>query len=164
MAVFGFDEVPDFSVRDPEQIERAQREQMSRLQELQERIGTLVGRAESDDGRISVAYSEPRGVHDLRLDPRALRMPSEDLAATIERLVNEAREDLKRQTAEVAQETVGTSMNPQNLLANLPEMEANLGEIMKAAKESSNQIAQMAQRLMAAFPDRERRDGTGSGS
>jgi hypothetical protein len=38
-------------------------------------------------------------------------------------------------------------------------MEANLGEILQAAKESSNQIAQMAQRLLAAFPDRGRRDG-----
>jgi DNA-binding protein YbaB len=161
--MFGFDDLPDFSLRDPAQIELAQRDQMGRLQELQERIKSLVGRAESEDGRISVAYSEPRGVHDLQLDPRALRMPSEDLAATIERLVNEARDDFRRQTAEVAQETFGSTMNPQNLVANLPQMEANLGEIMKAAKESSNQIARMAERLMAAFPDRGRRDGTGSG-
>jgi primosomal protein N'' len=55
-------------------------------------------------------------------------------------------------------------MNPQNLVANLPQMEANLGEILQAAKESSNQIAQMAERLMAAFPDLGRRGGTGSGS
>ncbi|REF38037.1 YbaB/EbfC family nucleoid-associated protein [Thermasporomyces composti] len=157
--MFGFDDLPDFSLRDPAQIELAQRDQMGRLQELQERIKSLVGRAESEDGRISVAYSEPRGVHDLQLDPRALRMPSEDLAATIERLVNEARDDFRRQTAEVAQETFGSTMNPQNLVANLPQMEANLGEILQAAKESSNQIAQMAQRLLAAFPDRGRRDG-----
>jgi DNA-binding protein YbaB len=160
--VFGFDQMPDFSVRDPESIARAQREQMSRLQDMQEKLGQLVGRAESEDGRISLSFSEPQGLHDLHLDPRVLRLPSEEIAATIERLVNEARADLKQQTAEAAQETFGDAMNPQTLLANMPQMEAGLGEIMKAAKESSNDIAAMAQRLMQAFPDRMRdEDGNG---
>lgn len=158
--MFGFDQVPDFSVRDPEAIARAQKEQLDRLQELQEKIGQLAGRAESEDGRISVAFSESKGVHELRLDPRALRLPSDELAETIAGLVNDAREDAKKQTAAAAQETFGDSMNPQGLLAGLPQMEASLGEMMKAAKESSNDIAAMAQRLMGAFP---RPDGQQAG-
>jgi DNA-binding protein YbaB len=163
--MFGFDSVPDFSVRDPESVTRAQREQFSRLQELHEQVGQLTGTAESEDGRLSVAYSERGGVHNLRIDPRALRMPSEDLAAAIEQLVNDARADFHRQTSEVVQKSVGDSVNPQALLDNLPQMEANLGEILNVAKQSSNDIAAMAQRLMGAFESMQRgNEGAGPSS
>ena len=80
--------------------------------ELQQRLGDLVGRAESEDGRVRAAFSPTAGLPELVIDPRAMRLGSEELAEVIMAVVAEAVRDLDRQRLEAAQETFGPQYDP----------------------------------------------------
>ena len=60
-------------------------------------LAELVGRAESDDGHVVVEWTSA-GLSVLDLDPRAMRLPSADLAAAIRATVTAAMADLREQT------------------------------------------------------------------
>ncbi|MDP9866929.1 MULTISPECIES: YbaB/EbfC family nucleoid-associated protein [Streptosporangium] len=64
--------------------------------------------AESKDGWVSVEYNTAVGVQDLRLDPRAMRMDSAGLAATILALIRQAREQAEAEDRRRAEELLGT--------------------------------------------------------
>ncbi|TDB84808.1 hypothetical protein E1264_23360 [Actinomadura sp. KC216] len=75
--------------------------------ELNERLSGLVGHAETQDGRLRLAFSPEQGLPELHIDPRAMRMGSEELAETIQRLTREAVADLERQKQEAARDVYG---------------------------------------------------------
>ncbi|SDK24076.1 YbaB/EbfC DNA-binding family protein [Nonomuraea maritima] len=80
--------------------------QMARSVELQKTLAELVGRAEDEDGLVTVEFGGT-GLKDLRLHPKAMRLPSGELAARIKEVLEEASADLRRQVSEAMEETFG---------------------------------------------------------
>ncbi|SDI54302.1 YbaB/EbfC family nucleoid-associated protein [Nonomuraea jiangxiensis] len=66
-----------------------------------DRVGEVVGQAESPDGKVKVRVSSSGQLTALRIDPRAMRLGSEELADTIMDLSRRATEDAARQLMEV---------------------------------------------------------------
>ncbi|MEV0386842.1 YbaB/EbfC family nucleoid-associated protein [Nonomuraea sp. NPDC050643] len=60
-------------------------------------------RAESGNGWVSVEYGSTSGVQGLRLDPRAMRMDSAQLAETILELIHQAKEQAEAEERERAE-------------------------------------------------------------
>lgn len=76
-------------------------QRMEAMRAVQDEVRELRGRAESDDGLVVAAFSATEGFHGLVLDPRAMRLPSVDLAESIESVARAAREDFERQRREI---------------------------------------------------------------
>jgi DNA-binding protein YbaB len=150
--VFSFDQIPAY-FHNPEEMARHQTEQLEKLAEYQEQLAVAVGRAESEDGQISVAFSDEKGLHDVVIDPRAFRDDgSEDVAQQIEDLVNQARAELQQKQIEIAQSTFGDSMDPAQLVAEMPEMQAQLGELMNLTRQAGNDVGLLVERIQRSFP------------
>ena len=79
------------------------------MRAVRERLAGLVGTGIAADGHVRVTWAAATGLDQLHLDPRAMRMPSQDLAAAIKRAVSDAMADLRRQTAEVLRAETGAS-------------------------------------------------------
>jgi DNA-binding protein YbaB len=93
-------------------------ERQSQLGDVQERIRMVRGRAESDDGRIAVEVAPMGMLESLQLDPRAMRMASEDLAEKIVELVKLATDDANAQTQEAMKPLLGDTVNWQEIVEN----------------------------------------------
>lgn len=81
-------------------------QQMSRAAELEASVSELVGRAEDEDGFVTVEFAGG-SLKDLVLHPKAMRLSSGELAALIKGVVAEAAADLQRQLNEVMEEAFG---------------------------------------------------------
>lgn len=77
------------------------------MRAAQERISALVGTGTAADDRVKVTWATATGLDQLHLDPRAMRMPSAELAAAIKQAITTAMTDLRRKTAEVMKEETG---------------------------------------------------------
>ncbi|WP_067794182.1 YbaB/EbfC family nucleoid-associated protein [Actinomadura formosensis] len=115
--------------------------------ELSERLTGLVGHAESADGRIGLAFSPERGLTDVRIDPRTMRMASEELAETIQRLSQEAVADLERRKQEIAREVYGedaetatTPVDPAQMHQALRDMNDVFSGVSREATALMDQI------------------------
>ncbi|GAA2760135.1 YbaB/EbfC family nucleoid-associated protein [Actinopolymorpha rutila] len=120
-------------LRDPEAIIAAQRENLQRAQEMERRIAEVSGSATSEDERITVTYTEENGIESIQLDPRAMRMASEDFAAVLVQVANAARADMRDQMQRVVDETIGEEGQPDlaELATNAAQMEAAMNEFMR---------------------------------
>lgn len=128
------------------EAERARRV-AQRSAELNERLTDLVGRAETEDGRIGLGFSPERGLTDVRIDPRAMRMGSEELAEKIQRLSQEAAADLERQKQEAAREVYGedaetatTPVDPAKMQEALRDMNDIFSGVSKEATAMLDQV------------------------
>ncbi len=86
---------PFSSARDQELkslLEGFQRETVQ-LQRLHERIAEVRGRGEAADGRVVVETTQTGALAGLTIDPRAMRLGSEELATTILEAAAEAERD-----------------------------------------------------------------------
>jgi DNA-binding protein YbaB len=79
------------------------------MRAARERLASLVGTGIAADGRVRVTWAAATGLDQLDLDPRAMRMPSQDLSAAIKSAITDAMADLRRQTAEVLRTETGAS-------------------------------------------------------
>jgi DNA-binding protein YbaB len=70
-------------------------------------VEEVAGRAESRDGKIKVRVSATGQLTGLHIDPRAMRMGSQELADTIMELSRRATEDAARQLMEVTRPYLG---------------------------------------------------------
>lgn len=77
------------------------------MRAAQERIATLVGTGTAAEDKVRVTWAAATGLDQLHLDPRAMRMPSEELSAAIKQAIKTAMTDLQRKTAEVMKEEAG---------------------------------------------------------
>ncbi|MER5326853.1 YbaB/EbfC family nucleoid-associated protein [Streptosporangium roseum] len=91
---------------DPEKTARDAHRFFDRIQEMHRAAGELTARAESDDRRVSVEYSNSGGVRRIDVDPRAMRMASGELAETILGLIHRAQRDVEVQARERAAEVL----------------------------------------------------------
>lgn len=85
-----------------ERFQRGMEENLSDFARMQELIEAAVGRGEAADGRIYAEYRAQGGLTALDLDPRALRLPSEELSEQIRAAVNAASADFQTQVKEAA--------------------------------------------------------------
>lgn len=98
------------------------------MRAARERLESLTGTGTAAEGRVRVTWTAATGLDQLHLDPRAMRMPSEELAAAIKQAITEAMADLRRQTAEVLQTETGTSAG--GSVAKIQEMREAFGSQM----------------------------------
>jgi DNA-binding protein YbaB len=95
-----------------EQVMRDAEDRLGNFAELRPTLAGLTGRAEAADGHVVVEWTAT-GLSDLRLDPRAMRLPSQDLAAAITSAVRAAVTDLREQTrSALAQAGIGAGSAP----------------------------------------------------
>ncbi|MGI5269181.1 YbaB/EbfC family DNA-binding protein [Nonomuraea sp. CA-218870] len=119
----------DFANIDVEKLIKGMDQQLAGLERFQRSVGDCVGKAEDEDGFVSVVY-DTSGVRDLTLHPKAMRMSSGELADLIKTVLAEAAADFQRNFAELAGEVFGEEDNPmkmgdpQALSAQLKEVEA----------------------------------------
>jgi DNA-binding protein YbaB len=150
--LFGFDQIPTY-LHDPEQMAAEQAKQLEKMADYQQQLAEARGTAESEDGQISVAFSEEKGLHDVVIDPRAFRDDgSEDVADQIETLVNQARAEMQQKQLEIAQNVFGGSFDPAGLIADAPEAQAQLGELMNLTRQAGNDVGLLVERIQRAFP------------
>jgi len=97
-------------------LDRLAGERIAAAAEVQRRVAALVGHAESPDRRVRAGYSAARGLCELQLDPRALRLPAADLAATILQVADAARVDLAGQVEQAVREAYGDAFDPMAVL------------------------------------------------
>jgi DNA-binding protein YbaB len=142
------------------EVLRGSRERMARVSEVRERMAGLTGQAESSDGRVKVVCTSTDPLAELHIDPRAMRMGSEELAAAIRQVSRQARDDLDRQANEISQELYGEDDNPLEALRNRDELKKNLTEMQemfgKAGNDARAMIDQLRQGLGVRHPDRPR--------
>ncbi|GAA1792902.1 YbaB/EbfC family nucleoid-associated protein [Actinomadura chokoriensis] len=115
--------------------------------EFSARLADMVGRAESPDGRVGLGFSPEKGLTGVRIDPRAMRMGSEELAELIEQLSKEAVADLDRQKREAADEVYGedaqkvkTPLDPAVMQDALRDMNAAFAGVSRDATALMDQL------------------------
>ncbi|SCE80837.1 YbaB/EbfC DNA-binding family protein [Micromonospora viridifaciens] len=128
------------------QIAARMREQMARGEELRGRLTGLTGRAVSEDGLIEVACTADDPAHELRLDPRAMRRPTAELAEVLQELLRSARADLHRQTAEAVREA-GDQVGPQSLIGDPAAAQAKLAQLSELVSGPMRESTEMLERL-----------------
>src|SRR5690242_3990821 len=80
---------------------------MDKARELKERMAEVVGRGEAADGRISAEFRQQGGLTALDLDPRVMRLSTEELSLAIRDAVNAAAQDYQTKATQVGGELFG---------------------------------------------------------
>lgn len=83
---------------------------------IQKDIQEVRGIAETEDGHVTVEVGATGQLESVRLDPRAMRMASEDLAEAIVTLSKEAMEDASSKTQQLLQPLIGPDADIQDVL------------------------------------------------
>ena len=120
------------------------RERARRAEELRQRLPSLVGTGQSEDGLLTVRCQALEGVTEIVIDPRAMRLDARTLAERLVTVVNAARRDLDRQTRATAAEALGGSIDP----GALPDPEA-IRERIQAASTALKDVSGDATALIS---------------
>jgi DNA-binding protein YbaB len=96
----------DFEGLDVDRIMKSADRQFARIEEVQNALSGLVGRAEDEDGLVRVEYAGA-GLQELTLHPKAMRLTSGELAGRIKEVIADAAADLRAQAGEVMEEEYG---------------------------------------------------------
>jgi hypothetical protein len=89
---------PDFDL--DKQIAQT-RAQLEKFEEFRDRFGAVIGRGEAANGHVRVEVGPTGGLNGLVIDPRAMRLGSDELAAEIRRAAAAAAADSARQCNEL---------------------------------------------------------------
>jgi DNA-binding protein YbaB len=100
-----------------DRFERALREQTAAADGLTERLGQIRGRGNGAAGLIRVEVTSGGRVTDLTLDPRVMRLASQDLRDEIMAALRQATEDADRQTQRETADAFGTNPSWEQLLS-----------------------------------------------
>jgi DNA-binding protein YbaB len=125
-------------------IDDALRHAKSRLADMggiQEKLSSLVGVAESEDGRIRAEADTGRGLKKLTIDPRAMRLGSEELAEVITEVVADAIADLRQQTQAAVQEGMGErKFDPKASQARIQEVRESFDRVAVDAQSEMERL------------------------
>jgi hypothetical protein len=133
----------DMSGFDPGASAGALREHATRAAAVRGELAGILGEASSDDGLL-VAKVGAGGLAELTIEPRAMRMPSVDLAAAIVELTRRAREDLDRRRQERAAE-----LGVGQVGVDLDESMARLDRLRGLVAESQGDVRRVYERFRA---------------
>lgn len=119
----------DFGNIDMDKLLQGMDDQLVRLERFQSEIGTFVGRAQDEDGMVTVEYDH-QGIRELELHPKAMRMASGELADLIKTAVADATADFQKQLNAGVSEMFGDDDDPMEYGK---DPEAALSKIRQAA-------------------------------
>jgi hypothetical protein len=131
----------DMSGFDPGAAAGALREQATQAAAVRRELAGILGTATSDDGLL-IAKVGAGGLEELTIEPRAMRMPSVDLAAAIVELARRAREDLDRRRQERADE-----LGVGRVGVDLDESLARLDRLRGLVAESQGDVRRVYERF-----------------
>jgi DNA-binding protein YbaB len=123
----------------------------TRMRDMQDRIAEIRGVGEAADGRVRVEADNAGRVCDVQLDPRAMRLASQDLAEAILSASQQAADDVAAQTQELMNELMPADLPMADILksdlaANLPEDGAEaLNTVARGADPAESVAAALAQ-------------------
>lgn len=132
---------------DISELMRQSQERMSKLAAVREQMTDLQGRAESADGRISVTSTTQDPLAEVKIDPRAMRMGSQELAAALQETARRARQDLDAQVEELTAREYGDTDNPMDALKDQDAMKKSLTEMQGVFEQAGRQSEQMIEEL-----------------
>ncbi|MCC5575707.1 YbaB/EbfC family nucleoid-associated protein [Microtetraspora sp. AC03309] len=131
---------------DPERMARDADRFFDQMPAIHRDVDGIAVRAESDDGRIAVDYSNSSGVQGIDIDPRAMRMGSDELAETILGLIHQARHDAETRARERATE----HLDPANsLIADRRLLGDLTRDATRTLEENLRDATEMIERLRA---------------
>lgn len=110
-------EFGDFANIDIDKLLKGADEQFARMEELQKTMPSLVGKAQDDDGLVTVECGS-EGLRDLRLHPKAMRLSSGELAELIKVVLRDASIDLQKQISGAMGDAFGEEDNPMQFIEN----------------------------------------------
>ncbi|MEV7803902.1 YbaB/EbfC family DNA-binding protein [Microbispora sp. NPDC088329] len=144
MAGSGFD---DF---DMERFRERADARIDAVERLQGTLSSLVGRARDEDGLVGVEFSA-RGLSELELHPKAMRLSSGELAERIKETVRAASDDLYRQMNRTMAEVLGQEGDqarflddPEAVLAQVREAESAFD---RTAEDVLGELDRISRRL-----------------
>ena len=108
------------------------------------RIAGLVGRAETSNGWIRVAWAAGTGLDELHIGPRAMRLRSDELAPAISGAITDAMTDLRRQLNEVLRDEAGIAADGGTV--RLDDMRDAFNQKMDALTDRLDRAQRMMQR------------------
>ncbi|MEV0972877.1 YbaB/EbfC family nucleoid-associated protein [Microtetraspora glauca] len=131
---------------DPEKFAHDANRLFDRMSAAHREAGGITVRAESDDGRVAVDYATSSGVTRIDIDPRAMRMGSDELAETIVALIHRARHDAETRARERAAE----HLDPANsLIADRRLLGDLTRDASRTLEENLRDATEMIERLRA---------------
>jgi DNA-binding protein YbaB len=86
----------DFANIDVEKVLRDAQGRQARIQEMQASMAELVGHAADETGLVSATFTPSGGLTELEIKPRAMARGSQDLAATVRQVIQDASADLQQ--------------------------------------------------------------------
>ncbi|MFI9554093.1 YbaB/EbfC family nucleoid-associated protein [Nonomuraea endophytica] len=104
---------------DPDELHTFTGDFLTTLSQVQEEMAELTGQGQAADGQVTVAYSELKGVHNLKIGPRAMRLGADALAETIEEAIKTARTNLRTQAADLVTRSLGTTSDLEDTVTTL---------------------------------------------
>lgn len=128
-------EFGDLGNLDPDAALKEARQWADRSAALQETMKGIEGHAQSKDGFVSVTFTPNEGLRDLELNPRAMRMPSQDLAETIKETIHQATNDMQQKMNAAMSDAFG-KFNPMDLISN-PDLAPNQAKQMQESLNKS---------------------------
>lgn len=134
---------------DPDTLMRNQQAQMAAVNEMLEKVNATVGEASSQDDRIHVEWSEGDGVRLLELNPRALRLSSDELAAEIRDVVNRARADASAKVAEAVEGAEGlpSADDAQSMIDEMPKVQGFLDDVLRDTSRLGGELEHLVERM-----------------
>lgn len=133
-----------------EQVLHATRERFAKVQAVQEQVKGLTGQAETSDGRVRVVSTAADPMAELHIDPRAMRLGSQELARAIRETMSKARQDLDRQVNELARGGVfGNEVNPLDFVKDKAGLKTVLNEMQGAFESLGKESQAMLDKLRA---------------
>jgi DNA-binding protein YbaB len=99
-----------------EQAMRTIRERQAQSAAITEQIKQIRGKAQSEDERIKVEVGAMGQLESIELNPRAMKLPSDELAKTIVDLAHQAAEDAAAQTRKAMEPMLGEGVDWQRMV------------------------------------------------
>jgi DNA-binding protein YbaB len=120
---------------------------MAQAEKMKDQIAEVTGHAESEDGRIKAEFTSADGLSRLDLDPRALRMSSEELSEEIRRIVNAASKDFQTQLTRTTTSMFGGTDDPADL------MRDQVDDMAKVQQHAQAQAAKLGDAFAGQMKD-----------
>ncbi|WP_067459575.1 YbaB/EbfC family nucleoid-associated protein [Actinomadura macra] len=126
---------------------RQSQERMAKLALVREQMAGLQGRAESADGRVAITSTAEDPLAEIRIDPRALRMGAEDLAAALQETARRARQDLDAQVKKITSREYGDTTDPMDALKDQDALKKSLTEMQGMFEQVGQRSQAMIEEL-----------------